>query len=79
LLLATAGTKRMPWIKRNKWRFQPEWQWQSVRWQRAAGFMTREGAHALSETDTLVLADFTNRLATRFLTNALRQGHRRAA
>src|SRR5438552_1153555 len=61
LLLATAGTKRMPWTKRNKWAI-PAGVAVAIGAMGAGGWLydTRR-AHALSETDTLVLADFTNK------------------
>jgi tetratricopeptide (TPR) repeat protein len=74
LLLATAGAKRQPWIKRKKWAARV-----------AAGaiiavmgvggwFYDTRRAHALNETDTVVLADFTNKTNDAVFDDALRQG-----
>ncbi len=74
LLLATAGTKRAPWHKRKKWAAPV-----------AAGaiiavmgvgrwFYDTRRAHALNETDTVVLADFTNKTNDAVFDDALRQG-----
>jgi eukaryotic-like serine/threonine-protein kinase len=74
LLLATAGTKRGPWHKRKKWAVPV-----------AAGaiiavigvggwFYDTRRAHALNETDTVVLADFTNKTNDAVFDDALRQG-----
>ena len=73
-LLATAGTKRGPWHKRKKWAAPA-----------AAGaviavmgvgswFYDTRRAHALNETDTVVLADFTNKTNDAVFDDALRQG-----
>ncbi len=74
MLLATAGAKRQPWIKRKKWAARV-----------AAGaiiavmggggwFYDTRRAHALNETDTVVLADFTNKTNDAVFDDALRQG-----
>jgi serine/threonine protein kinase/tetratricopeptide (TPR) repeat protein len=74
LLLATAGTKRMPWTKRNKWAI-PAGVAVAIGAMAAGGWLydTRR-AHALTETDTVVLADFTNKTGDTVFDDALRQG-----
>jgi serine/threonine protein kinase/tetratricopeptide (TPR) repeat protein len=74
LLLATAGAKRSPWTKRNKWAM-PGIAVGIVAAMAVAGWLydTRR-AHALSESDTVVLADFTNKTGDAVFDDTLRQG-----
>src|SRR5882757_2488209 len=74
LLLATARTKRMPWTKRSKWAI-PAGVAVAIGAMAAGGWLyDMRRAHALSETDTLVLADFTNKTGDTVFDDALRQG-----
>jgi len=74
LLLATAGTRRVPWSKRKKWA-GPAIAAAVILLMALGGWLndTRR-AHALSETDTVVLADFTNKTGDAVFDDALRQG-----
>src|SRR5580765_1940025 len=74
LLLATAGAKRSPWTKRNKWAM-PGIAAGIVAAMAVGGWLydTRR-AHALSESDTVVLADFTNKTGDAVFDDTLRQG-----
>jgi serine/threonine protein kinase/tetratricopeptide (TPR) repeat protein len=74
LLLATAGTRRVPWSKRKKWA-GPAIAAAVILLMVLGGWLndTRR-AHALSETDTVVLADFTNKTGDPVFDDALRQG-----
>jgi len=74
LLLATAGMKRAPWSKRKKWAV-PAIAAAIIVLLALGGWLndTRR-AHALSETDTVVLADFTNKTGDVVFDDALRQG-----
>jgi serine/threonine protein kinase/tetratricopeptide (TPR) repeat protein len=74
LLLATAGTRRVPWSKRKKWA-GPAIAAAVILLMALGGWLndTRR-AHALSETDTIVLADFTNKTGDAVFDDALRQG-----
>ena len=74
LLLATAGTKRGPWHKRKKWA-APAAAGAIIAVMGVGGwFYDTRRAHALSETDTVVLADFTNKTNDAVFDEALRQG-----
>jgi tetratricopeptide (TPR) repeat protein len=74
LLLATAGTKRLPWSRRKKWAV-PGVAAAVVLLMALGGWLndTRR-AHALNETDTVVLGDFTNKTGDAVFDDALRQG-----
>jgi len=74
LLLATAGAKRLAWTKRNKWAM-PGIAAGIVAAMAVGGWLydTRR-AHALSESDTVVLADFTNKTGDAVFDDTLRQG-----
>jgi tetratricopeptide (TPR) repeat protein len=73
LLLATAGINRLPWIKRHKWAIAMTGA--AIVAMLAGGWFYRaRRAHALSETDTIVLADFTNKTGDAVFDDALRQG-----
>jgi len=74
LLLATAGTRRVPWSKRKKWA-GPAIAAAVILLMALGGWLndTRR-AHALSENDTVVLADFTNKTGDAVFDDALRQG-----
>jgi tetratricopeptide (TPR) repeat protein len=73
-LLATVGAQRLPWIKRNKWAV-PGISAAIIAALALGGWLydTRR-AHALSETDTVVLADFTNKTGDAVFDDTLRQG-----
>jgi tetratricopeptide (TPR) repeat protein len=74
LLLATAGTKRGPWHKRKKWA-APAAAGVVIAVMGVGGwFYDTRRAHALNETDTVVLADFTNKTNDAVFDEALRQG-----
>jgi len=74
LLLATAGTKRGPWHKRKKWA-APAAAGAIIAVLGVGGwFYDTRRAHALNETDTVVLADFTNKTNDAVFDEALRQG-----
>jgi Flp pilus assembly protein TadD len=74
LLLATAGTKRGPWHKRKKWA-APAAAGAIIAVMGVGGwFYDTRRAHALNETDTVVLADFTNKTNDVVFDEALRQG-----
>ena len=74
LLLATAGAKRQPWIKRKKWT-APAAAGAVIAAMGVGGwFYDTRRAHALNETDTVVLADFTNKTSDAVFDDALRQG-----
>jgi tetratricopeptide (TPR) repeat protein len=74
LLLATAGAKRQPWIKRKKWA-APVAAGAIIAVMGVGGwFYDTRRAHALNETDTVVLADFTNKTNDAVFDDALRQG-----
>ena len=74
LLLATAGTKRGPWHKRKKWA-APAAAGAAIAVLGVGGwFYDTRRAHALNETDTVVLADFTNKTNDAVFDEALRQG-----
>jgi serine/threonine protein kinase/Flp pilus assembly protein TadD len=74
LLLATAGTRRLPWSRRKKWA-APAGAAAVIALMALGGWLndTRR-AHALSESDTVVLADFTNKTGDVVFDDALRQG-----
>jgi eukaryotic-like serine/threonine-protein kinase len=73
LLLATAGIKR-PWTKRNKWTV-PGIVAAAIAVMGVGGwFYDTRRAHALNETDTVVLADFTNKTGDAVFDDTLRQG-----
>ncbi len=74
LLLATAGAKRQPWSKRKKWA-APVAAGAIIAVMGVGGwFYDTRRAHALNETDTVVLADFTNKTNDAVFDDALRQG-----
>jgi eukaryotic-like serine/threonine-protein kinase len=74
LLLATAGAKRQPWMKRKKWA-APAAAGVLIAVMGVGGwFYDTRRAHALNETDTVVLADFTNKTNDAVFDDALRQG-----
>jgi eukaryotic-like serine/threonine-protein kinase len=74
LLLATAGMKQLPWTKRNKWAI-PGIAAAVIAVMAIGGWIyDMRRAHELSETDTVVLADFTNKTGDAVFDDALRQG-----
>jgi serine/threonine protein kinase/Flp pilus assembly protein TadD len=73
-LLATAGTKQLPWTKRNKWAVPSAITAGVVLLALGGWFYNTRKAHALSETDTVVLADFTNKTGDAVFDDTLRQG-----
>ncbi len=74
LLLATAGTKRLPWTERKKWAI-PAIVATTIAVMALGGWLyNMRRAHALSETDTVLLADFTNKTGDAVFDDALRQG-----
>jgi eukaryotic-like serine/threonine-protein kinase len=74
LLLATAGAKRQPWIKRKKWAAPVAAGAITAVMGLGGWFYDARRAHALNETDTVVLADFTNKTNDAVFDDALRQG-----
>ncbi|HMH78779.1 MAG TPA: serine/threonine-protein kinase, partial [Candidatus Acidoferrum sp.] len=73
LLLATAGMKHVPWSKRKKWPV-PAAAGTIIAAMAIGGWFYDRRAHALNETDTVVLADFTNKTNDAVFDDALRQG-----
>ena len=73
LLLATAGMKHVPWNKRTKWA-APAAVGTIIAAMAIGGWFYDRRAHALNETDTVVLADFTNKTNDAVFDDALRQG-----
>ena len=73
LLLATAGMKHVPWTKRKKWA-APAAVGTIIAAMAIGGWFYDRKAHALNETDTVVLADFTNKTNDAVFDDALRQG-----
>jgi serine/threonine protein kinase/tetratricopeptide (TPR) repeat protein len=73
LLLATAGTRRVSWNKRKKWAV-PAGAGMIIGAMAVGGWFYDRRAHALNETDTIVLADFTNKTGDAVFDDALRQG-----
>ena len=73
LLLATAGMKHVPWTKRKKWA-APAAVGTIIAAMAIGGWFYDRRAHALNETDTVVLADFTNKTNDAVFDDALRQG-----
>src|SRR6266446_4232059 len=73
LLLATAGMKHVPWSKRKKWAV-PAAAGTIIAAMAIGGWFYDRRAHALNETDTVVLADFTNKTSDAVFDDALRQG-----
>jgi len=73
LLLATAGVKHVPWKKRKKWAI-PAAAGTIIAAMAIGGWFYDRRAHALNESDTVVLADFTNRTSDAVFDDALRQG-----
>jgi serine/threonine protein kinase/Flp pilus assembly protein TadD len=73
-LLATAGLRQLSWTKRNKWAV-PVISAAAVAVIALGGWLlyTRK-AHALSESDTVVLADFVNKTGDAVFDDTLRQG-----
>src|SRR5258705_1588010 len=74
LLLATAGTKRGPWAKRNKWSIPGIAAAAIIVMGFGGWFYDARRVHGLSETDTIVLADFTNKTGDVVFDDTLRQG-----
>jgi serine/threonine protein kinase/tetratricopeptide (TPR) repeat protein len=74
ILLATAGSKRPPWTKRKKWLIPTGVAAAIVAMGIGGWLYDIRRAHALSETDTVVLADFTNKTGDAVFDDALRQG-----
>ena len=73
-LLATAGLQQLSWTKRNKWA-TPAIAGASVLAVALGGWLYyTKKAHALSESDTVVLADFTNKTGDAVFDDTLRQG-----
>ena len=73
-LLATAGLQQLSWAKRNKWAI-PAITGASVLAVALGGWLYyTKKAHALSESDTIVLADFTNKTGDAVFDDTLRQG-----
>jgi serine/threonine protein kinase/Flp pilus assembly protein TadD len=73
-LLATAGLQRLSWTKRNKWAI-PAITGTSVLAVALGGWLYyTKKAHALSESDTVVLADFTNKTGDAVFDDTLLQG-----
>src|SRR5579859_7214399 len=73
-LLATAGLQQLSWAKRNKWTI-PAITGASVLAVALGGWLYyTKKAHALSESDTIVLADFTNKTGDAVFDDTLRQG-----
>src|SRR5258708_14333153 len=73
-LLATSGARRPSWIKRNKWAAAGLAAGVIVAMALGGWLYDMRMAHALSETDTVVLADFTNKTGDAVFDDTLRQG-----
>jgi len=73
-LLATAGLQQLSWTKRNPWA-APAIAGAAVVAIALGGWLYyTKKAHALSESDTIVLADFTNKTGDAVFDDTLRQG-----
>jgi len=73
-LLATAGLQQLSWTKRNPWA-TPAIAGAAVVAITLGGWLYyTKKAHALSESDTVVLADFTNKTGDAVFDDTLRQG-----
>jgi serine/threonine protein kinase/tetratricopeptide (TPR) repeat protein len=73
-LLATAGMKSLPWWKKNKWTVPGIAAGLVAAMAIGGWFYDARRAHALSESDTVVLADFTNKTGDAVFDDTLRQG-----
>src|SRR5882762_3969535 len=73
-LLATSGARRANWIRRNKWAAAGIAAGVIVAMALGGWLYDMRMAHALSETDTVVLADFTNKTGDAVFDDTLRQG-----
>lgn len=73
-LLATSGIRRQAWIKRNKWTALGVTVGVIVVMALGGWLNEIRRAHALNETDTVVLADFTNKTGDPVFDDTLRQG-----
>ncbi len=73
-LLATSGVHRPSWIRRNKWAAAGIAAGVIVAMALGGWLYDMRMAHALSETDTVVLADFTNKTGDAVFDDTLRQG-----
>jgi eukaryotic-like serine/threonine-protein kinase len=73
-LLATAGMQQVSWVKRNKWAV-PTIGAATVAAVALGGWLYyTKKAHALSESDTVVLADFVNKTGDAVFDDTLSQG-----
>jgi serine/threonine protein kinase/Tfp pilus assembly protein PilF len=73
-LLATAGLQQLSWTKRNKWAV-PTISAAAVAALALGGWLYyTKKAHALSESDTVVLAEFVNKTGDAVFDDTLRQG-----
>src|SRR5215467_6495334 len=73
-LLATSGMHRRGWVRRNKWTSLGVTVGVIVVMALGGWLNEIRHAHALNETDTIVLADFTNKTGDPVFDDTLRQG-----
>src|SRR5215471_9323882 len=73
-LLATSGMHRRGWVRRNKWTALGVTVGVIVVMALGGWLNEIRHAHALNETDTIVLADFTNKTGDPVFDDTLRQG-----
>ena len=74
VLLASSYSQQMTWKKRKKWVVPAGIMAVVVAIALGGWFYDTRRAHALSETDTIVLADFTNKTGDAVFDDTLRQG-----
>jgi serine/threonine protein kinase/tetratricopeptide (TPR) repeat protein len=74
VLLASSHSQTMTWRKRKKWAIPAGIAAVVVAMALGGWFYDTRRAHALSETDTIVLADFTNKTGDAVFDDTLRQG-----
>jgi len=74
VLLASSYSQQMTWKKRKKWAIPVGVSAVVVAMALGGWFYNTRRAHALNETDTIVLADFTNKTGDAVFDDTLRQG-----
>jgi serine/threonine protein kinase/Tfp pilus assembly protein PilF len=74
VLLASSHSQQMSWTRRKKWVIPAGAAAAVVAMALGGWFYNTRRAHALNETDTVVLADFTNKTGDAVFDDTLRQG-----